>query len=82
MKKYTDTARANDYATVFGGPLGEKVLTDILVKAMVFAPIQTTDPIAAARCEGARELALHIASFKRFDASRFMQAWKAPEDVD
>lgn len=82
MKKYTDAQRANDYAVVFGGPLGEKVLTDILVKAMVFAPIVTNDPIAAARCEGARELALHIASFKRFDASRFMQAWKSPEEAE
>jgi hypothetical protein len=82
MTRYTDKQRATDYKVVFGSPLGEKVLTDILVKAHVFAPVKTIDPIEAARIEGARALALHIASFKKFDAARFVESWRAPEEVD
>jgi hypothetical protein len=81
MAKYTDAQRANDYKIVFGSPVGEKVLTDILVKAHVFKPVIPTDPIEAARIEGARALALHIASFKKFDAARFIENWRAPEEV-
>lgn len=81
-KRYTDAQRANDYKVVFGTPVGEKVLTDILVKAHVFAPVKTLDPIESARIEGARALALHIASFKKFDAARFLETWRAPEELD
>lgn len=78
---YTDQQRANDYKTVFGSPIGKKVLTDILMKANLFSPIQPTDPVVAARMEGARHLALHIASFIRFDANEFVQSWKQTEEV-
>lgn len=80
-KRYTDHMRSMDYKEVFGTPTGERVLTDIMVKANVFKAIETADPLMAARAEGARWLALHIASFKRFDAKSFMQSWKAPEEV-
>jgi len=82
MKRYTDAQRAADYKIVFGSPVGEKVLTDILAKAHVFSPVATLDPIEAARIEGARALALHIASFKKFDAATFTQAWRSPEEID
>jgi hypothetical protein len=81
LTKYTDIERANDYKIVFGTPVGNKVLTDILTKANVFTPIADPDPVSAARMEGARHLALHIASFLKFDADRFIDAWKAPEEV-
>lgn len=80
-KPYNDVSRVIDYRAVFGTDTGRRVLTDILVKGNVFAPIVPTDPIAAARMEGARHLALHIASFIKFDASSFMDAWKDPKDV-
>jgi len=81
MSKYTDEQRAIDYKLVFGTPDGERVLTDIMVKASVFKPIAHVDPIECARMEGARALALHIASFKRFDAKSFLDSWKAPEEI-
>jgi hypothetical protein len=79
---YTDKERSDDYKIVFGTPTGRKVLTDILNKGNVFAPIVATDPVAAANMEGARHLALHIASFIKFDADRFIDTWKAPEEAD
>ena len=78
---YTDEQRAIDYKVVFGTPDGRRVLTDILIKGHVWMPITTTDPIEAARVEGARQLALHIASFDRFDADKFKAAWRDPEDA-
>ena len=78
---YTDKMRATDYKVVFGSDTGRKVLTDIMVKGNVFQPISIADPIEAARLEGARHLALHIASFIKFDASKFIDTWKAPEDA-
>lgn len=81
MTQYTDQQRSNDYKTVFGSPVGQKVLTDILMKANMFTPVSVTDPIAAARMEGARHLALHIASFIRWDANQFVQSWKQTEEV-
>ena len=79
--KYTDSMRANDYKVVFGTDTGRKVLTDILLKGNVFNAIEAPDPIEAARMEGARHLALHIASFVKFDADKFIQTWKAPEEA-
>ena len=81
MSQYTDQQRANDYKAIFGSPVGQKVLTDILMKANVFSPIQPTEPLVAARMEGARHLALHIASFIRFDAGEFVQAWQSTKDI-
>ena len=78
---YTDEQRAIDYKLVFGTPDGRRVLTDILIKGNAFHPVATTDQVEANRAEGARHLALHIASFVRFDADTFMAAWKEPEDV-
>lgn len=80
-KPYSDQSRVIDYRAVFGTDTGRRVLTDILLKGNVFAPIVPTDPVAAARMEGARHLALHIASFIKFDADQFMDVWKNPEDV-
>lgn len=79
--KYTDAMRANDYKVTFGSDTGRKVLTDILIKGNVYQPILTSDPIEAARQEGARHLALHIASFIKFDASKFIDTWSAPEEA-
>lgn len=79
---YTDKERAIDYKVVFGTPTGRKVLTDIMVKGCLFHPIVEADPVAAARMEGARHMALHIASFLKFDADRFLDTWQAPEDAD
>lgn len=81
-KPYSEKQRADDFKIVFGSPVGRKVLTDILVKASVFAPIAHADPQECLRMEGARALALHIASFVRFDADKFLDAWRPPEDVD
>lgn len=66
-KGYSDQQRQADYKDVFGSVEGKRVLADIMAKASVFAPIMTVDPIAAARIEGARALALHIGSFVAFD---------------
>jgi hypothetical protein len=66
--KYTDAMRAVDYKVTFGTETGRKVLTDIMLKGNVWNPIMASDPIEAARQEGARHLALHIASFIKFDA--------------
>ena len=81
MTQYTDQQRSNDYKVVFGSPIGQKVLTDILMKANVFSPITSTDPIACAQMEGARHLALHIASFIRFNSDQFVKSWKQVEEV-
>lgn len=67
-KAYSDDARVRDYLIVFEGTdEGKRVLADILSKANVFSPILDTDPMSAARKEGARALALHIASLVAFD---------------
>lgn len=79
---YSDKQRQADYKVVFDTPLGRKVLTDILVKANVFQAITHPDPGECQRMEGARTLALHIASFVRFDADKFLDRWKAPEEAD
>lgn len=81
MNDYTDQQRSNDYKVVFGSPIGQKVLTDILMKANVFTPIIPTDPIEAARMEGARHLALHVASFIRFNSDKFVQTWQQTEEI-
>lgn len=70
-KAITDETRANDYKALFGTPLGQRVLTDILVKGNVFSPIRHPDPKECDRMEGARQLALHISSFIDFDSSKF-----------
>lgn len=65
--KYSNAQRDADYKSVFEGTAeGRRVLADIMAKGFVFSPIQTLDPIAAARIEGARQLALHIGSFVAF----------------
>lgn len=81
-RKYTDAQRTADYKTVFGSPLGMKVLTDIMDKASVFRPIIHASRSERDRMEGARALALHISEFVKFDAKSFMDAWKRPEEVD
>ena len=70
-KTITDETRANDYKALFSTPLGQRVLTDIFVKANVFSPIRHPDSRECDRMEGARQLALHIASFIDFDATKF-----------
>lgn len=77
---YTDEERSNDYKVVFGSPMGRRVLTDILVKGNVFGPIAHPDVNECLRMEGARALALHIASFDRFDADKFRQSWRQPKE--
>lgn len=68
IKKYSDAQRSSDYKSVFEGSAeGRRVLADIMAKACVFSPVATLDPIASARIEGARQLALHIGSFVAFD---------------
>lgn len=67
-RRYDDVARSSDYKSVFEGtPEGRRVLADIMSKADVFNPIMDTDPMSAARKEGARALALHIGSFVAFE---------------
>ena len=70
-KAYTDESRATDYKALFGTPLGQRVLTDIFIKGNVFSPIRHPDPSECLRMEGARQLALHMASFIDFNASKF-----------
>lgn len=70
-KTITDETRASDYKALFGTSLGQRVLTDILIKGNVFSPIKHSDPKECDRMEGARQLALHISSFIDFDASKF-----------
>lgn len=75
MKKYTDVQRQDDYKAVFdSSPTGRRVLSDILAKANVLAPIEDADPIVSARKEGARALALHIASFVAFPKKYWPEA--------
>jgi len=77
---YSDKQRQADYKVIFGTPLGRKVLTDILIKGNVFTPVNAPGE-EAHRQEGARQLALHIASFVRFDADKFADHWQSPEDA-
>lgn len=79
-KRYTDRERAVDYKNVFGTPEGQRVLTDIMHKGGLFTPNEATGE-QAHRIEGARHLALHISSFVRFDASKFIDAWVEPKDA-
>ena len=79
--KYDDNARQIDYKEVFGTATGRKVLTDIMVKASVFTPIMGETEFDRGRMEGMRQLALHISSFVRFNADKFMEHWKEPDEA-
>ena len=79
--KYDDTARANDYKALFASPLGQRVLTDILIKGNVFSPIKGATHDDCMRMEGGRHLALHIASFINFDASKFSDQHAMTQEI-
>ena len=79
--KYSDASRANDYKALFASPLGQRVLTDILVKGNVFSPISGATHDECMRMEGARHLALHISSFINFDASKFADQHQMTQEI-
>jgi hypothetical protein len=73
-QRYTDVQRARDYKDVFSGPVGRRVLHDIMGRAGVFAPIQAFGE-QGQRAEGMRQFALSIGSYVVFDGASFMDAW-------
>lgn len=75
-KPYTDKQRAQDYKDTFDGPVGRRVLHDIMARGGVFAPILAFGE-QGQRAEGMRQFALSIGSYVVFDAKSYVETWDA-----
>lgn len=70
---YTDEERAVDYKIVFGSPLGEKVLIDILMLGHVYSIIPQGDLLMVGIGMGENNLAKRIASYVGYSPADFMR---------
>ena len=64
---------AQDFRDVFSGPVGERVLAQIMAQAQVYAPDTSTDAMTLAFNAGQRNIALMIASYLAYKPRDFVQ---------
>lgn len=67
---------ADDWQEIARSAAGRRILADLFKKAWVFDEINENDPIAMARCIGARNFAIHIAKLLNMTPEMFDTAMR------
>ena len=73
MPTQHDKVMSEKYQGIYNDPDGHAVFSDIFAQANLYSPIQTVDPIEAAREEGKRQLALHVVHMLSLKPEDFVQ---------
>ena len=75
-----DKVMSLKYQSVYNHSEGAAVFADIFAQANLYSPIQTVDPIEAAREEGKRQLALYVVRMLSLKPEDFLQT--AQDDLN